>query len=80
MAPGTGAETATRISVDSSLCSGHGRCYEVAPKLFQADDDGYSQVIQPVVTGDDRELAERVAALCPELAVRLSDEASGTAS
>jgi ferredoxin len=62
------------LSVDSSLCSGHGRCYELAPGLFEPDDDGYSQVIREAVTGADRELAERVAGLCPELAVRLSDE------
>jgi hypothetical protein len=33
-----------------------------------------------MVTGDDRALAERVAGLCPELAVRISDEASGGSS
>jgi ferredoxin len=74
------AKTATRVSIDSSLCAGHGRCYEIAPSLFQPDDDGYGQVIEPMVTGDDRALAERVAGLCPELAVRISDEASGGSS
>lgn len=74
------AKTATRVSIDSSLCAGHGRCYEIAPSLFQPDEDGYGQIIEPVVTGDDRAVAERVAGLCPELAVRLSGEASREAS
>jgi ferredoxin len=74
------AKTAVRVSVDSSLCAGHGQCYGLAPNLFQPDDDGYSQVTEPVVAGDDRALAERAAGLCPELAVRLGGEASREAS
>jgi ferredoxin len=75
-----GADTAARLTIDSSLCSGHGRCYEVAPKLFRPDDDGYGQVTEPMVTGEDRILAERVAGLCPELAVRLIQEAEESTS
>jgi ferredoxin len=76
----SGAHTAARLTIESSLCSGHGRCYEVAPKLFHSDDDGYGQVTEPIVTGEDRKLAERVAGLCPELAVRLADESPEAAS
>jgi ferredoxin len=74
------ANTPARVSIDSSLCSGHGRCYEVAPKLFHLDEDGYGQVTESVVAGEDRELAERVTQLCPELAVRVASMTSSGAS
>ncbi|MFC4694533.1 ferredoxin [Geodermatophilus arenarius] len=35
-------EPPVRISIDPSLCQGHGRCYDLAPDLFSADDEGYS--------------------------------------
>jgi len=33
-----------RIVLDSDLCTGHGRCYSLAPELFDADDEGHSVV------------------------------------
>ncbi len=30
-----------RISIDAGLCSGHGRCYAVAPGIYASDDEGY---------------------------------------
>ena len=30
-----------RISVNSELCNGHGRCYTVSPDVYAPDDDGY---------------------------------------
>jgi ferredoxin len=29
-----------RVSVDYARCEGHGLCEEIAPELFQLDDDG----------------------------------------
>jgi ferredoxin len=63
-----------RVSVDTDSCVGHGRCYDVAPGLFEDDDEGYS-----VVKGDgsvppgEAEAARLAAGLCPERAVRLAD-------
>jgi ferredoxin len=63
-----------RVSVDASSCMGHGRCYDVAPGLFEDDDDGYS-----VVKGDGRVppreagAARLAARLCPERAVKLAE-------
>lgn len=31
----------TVLSVDESRCTGHGRCYSVAPKLLSDDDEGF---------------------------------------
>jgi ferredoxin len=59
--------------VDPSACMGHGRCYDVAPGLFEDDDEGYS-----VVKGDgqvqpgEASAARLAARLCPERAVTLT--------
>lgn len=63
-----------RVSVDSQLCVGHGRCYDVAPGLFEDDDEGYS-----VVKGDgsvppgQAEAALLAVRMCPERAVQLTE-------
>jgi len=62
-----------KVSVDASACMGHGRCYDVAPGLFEDDDEGYS-----VVKGDGQvppgaaDAARLAVRLCPERAVRLT--------
>ena len=35
-----GRTTPVRITFDSGKCQGHGRCYALAPELFDADDEG----------------------------------------
>lgn len=30
-----------RIAINENLCSGHGRCYVLAPDVFTADDEGF---------------------------------------
>jgi ferredoxin len=67
-----------RISIDPSLCQGHGRCYDLAPDLFGADDEGYSVLVHadglvPDGLEDDARLA---ADNCPEAAVLVLEEAA----
>lgn len=31
-----------KIRLDRQACQGHGRCYALAPGLFDCDDDGYA--------------------------------------
>jgi ferredoxin len=63
-----------RVRIDEDLCTGHGRCYALAPAVFDCDDSGFGEV---VLTGDlDPERlreAELAAANCPERAVILLD-------
>ena len=63
-----------RIVLDSEKCQGHGRCYMLAPELFDADDEGYS-VLE--VTGDvPAELAGKARLAmdnCPEYAITIED-------
>lgn len=61
-----------RVTIDTETCTGHGRCYALAPELFDCDDSGFGEV---VVTGDldpdQLRRAELVVANCPEQAVLL---------
>jgi ferredoxin len=62
-----------RLTVDLERCTGHGRCYELAPEVFAADDDDGHSIL--LVTGElpaEHEAAARRAVLnCPERAIDL---------
>jgi ferredoxin len=62
-----------KITVDGSACTGHGRCYQLAPDLLSCDDEGYvtirNQVIE--VPRGQEEDAEEAAGSCPEEAITL---------
>lgn len=61
------------ISVDYTLCEGHGQCLMAAPELFDLP-DGADQVV--ILDADppetERERAVRAAAMCPALAITVS--------
>jgi ferredoxin len=58
------------VRIDHDRCTGHGRCYVLAPELFSDDDEGYGQVIgDGAVAADQMEAARQAAASCPERAV-----------
>jgi ferredoxin len=65
-----------RLAVDASQCTGHGRCYSLAPQLLSPDDEGYVTIrgSSIEVPEDLRELADEVAGTCPEGAISLIDE------
>jgi ferredoxin len=64
-----------KVQIDSDRCQGHGRCYDLAPDLFGADDEGYGQVLGDGFVSPDREQeARRAAANCPESAVTVLEE------
>ena len=63
-----------RVSVDASSCTGHGRCYDVAPELFEDDEEGYSLVKgDGPVPPSQVEAARLAVRLCPERAVTLAE-------
>lgn len=61
-----------QIKLDNAKCQGHGRCYALAPELFESDDEGYAVL---KVTGDvpcEREDDAILAAdNCPEYAIEI---------
>ncbi len=63
-----------RLVVDMTRCTGHGRCYALAPEVFDADDDGYCQPkvdIVPEGLVAQARIGERN---CPEEAISLTGE------
>ncbi len=66
-----------KLRIDAGLCQGHGRCYDLAPDLFDDDDEGYGRVLGDGVVPRPAEPDARRAALnCPEQAIKL-DEGEG---
>ncbi|ODU06846.1 MAG: hypothetical protein ABS81_03340 [Pseudonocardia sp. SCN 72-86] len=63
-----------RIAIDYDRCTGHGRCYMLAPELFDADDEG-----RPFLLDDepaDHDAGARAAVRnCPEAAITASETA-----
>ena len=59
------------LEIDTTKCQGQGRCYGLAPDLFDADDLGMSRVIQTPVPADREKAARLTVANCPEYAIRL---------
>lgn len=59
-----------RIGVDAAACSGHGRCYDLAPDVFDADEEGHVTLLiegeVPVALEKDARIA---VANCPERAL-----------
>jgi ferredoxin len=65
-----------RLTVDADRCTGHGRCYSLAPDLLTYDDEGYvtirGQAVE--VPAEQVTVAENAVASCPERAVALIRE------
>jgi ferredoxin len=62
-----------KLKVDLDACTGHGRCYSLAPELFDADDYGHSVLLQPDVPDDQVDQARLAAANCPERAITIEE-------
>ena len=59
-----------RIILDREKCQGHGRCYALAPSLFDTDDEGYAVLKADGELAADQEDDARIAAdNCPEYAI-----------
>ena len=64
-----------KLRIDSDNCTGHGRCYALAPDLFDADDAGYGWVKDKgkVVPDELEDQAKLAVANCPERAIYIDD-------
>jgi ferredoxin len=64
-----------KVQINSQLCQGHGRCYDLAPSLFGDDDEGYGRVLgDGIVPAGEEQDARLAVANCPERAVELIEE------
>jgi ferredoxin len=59
-----------KVHVDPSKCQGHGRCYDLVPQFFEADEEGYGSERDggQIPAGHERE-AEIGVINCPEMAI-----------
>lgn len=62
-----------KVRIDTELCTGHGRCYSLAPEVFEPDDRGHGQVIVEDVPESLRARAETGVQNCPERAISVED-------
>ena len=64
-----------KVRIDDDRCQGHGRCYSLAPELFEADDLGNARVVGDGSVPPEHEAAARKAATnCPEYAVIIEED------
>ena len=68
-----------RVQIDSERCQGHGRCYDLAPRLFGDDDEGYGKVLGDGVVppGQEREAHLERRVVQHELQVERGQEEPG---
>ncbi len=64
-----------KVVHDGDACEGHGRCYVLAPSVFDEDDEGHA-VVKVALLPPELEKEARVAAgNCPEDAITfISDD------
>jgi ferredoxin len=63
-----------KVVIDPERCTGHGRCYALAPEVFDADDRGLGLVKgDGDVTSGLEHAARRAVANCPESAIAVVD-------
>lgn len=63
-----------KVHVDQARCQGHGRCYSLAPELFEPDEIGNGVEIGDGTVPAGLEDAARKAVLnCPEQAITIEE-------
>jgi ferredoxin len=60
-----------RIRLDTDACQGHGRCYTLAPELFDSDDVGHCVLVADEVPAGMEQAARNGVENCPENALSL---------
>lgn len=62
-----------RVTIDVNACTGHGRCYVLAPDVFEPDDEGHSVAkFDGDIPAELESQALKGQANCPESAIRCS--------
>lgn len=63
-----------KLHIDADACTGHGRCYVLAPDVFEPDDVGHSVGLVDEIPADLLDKAQLAAANCPESAITITDD------
>ncbi len=59
-----------KLRVDLDKCTGHGRCYDLAPELFDEDEAGHCVLLHAKVPAGLEPKARVAADNCPEEAIQ----------
>jgi ferredoxin len=62
-----------RVRLDASRCVGHGRCYALAPEVYEDDDEGHCRLRFAELPPELLDAARRGAANCPEDALAVEE-------
>ncbi len=62
-----------KVSVDRTLCMGHGQCYARASEVYEPDEDGFCVVTHAEVSGELTRAAIVGAEACPESAITVAE-------
>lgn len=62
-----------RVTVDAERCTGHGRCYTLAPEVFEPDDAGYCHIPREELDESLAGQARTGADNCPEDAITVEE-------
>ena len=61
-----------RVRVDAAKCVGHGRCYVLAPDVFEEDERGHCVVVREEIPESLADDARKGATNCPEDAIEVT--------
>jgi ferredoxin len=59
-----------RVTVNDSLCRGHGVCVAVCPEVFDLTDDGYAEASPGEVAPEFEDAVHEAIGACPEHAIK----------
>ena len=65
-----------KVTVAGAQCAGHGRCYSVAPDVYEADHDGFNGLRDAVIeiAPGEEDAALLGAMSCPEGAITVVEQ------
>jgi ferredoxin len=63
-----------KLRIDAEACTGHGRCYVLAPDVFEPDDEGHSIGLVDDIPPELLDHAQLAAANCPESAITIVED------
>ena len=63
-----------KVRVDREKCTGHGRCYMLAPEVYEPDDEGSCVIPNEQVPLEHADVARRAGLNCPEDAIEISED------
>jgi ferredoxin len=62
-----------KVLLDTDLCQGHARCWDICPEVFDLDEEGHAVVLQPEVPPELQDKALDAIANCPERAISTAE-------